>query len=157
MKNITAVTGASGAQGKAICAKLSKLGHEVIGLTRSSVSEMKEAQTFRSADLDNQQSLENALRGVDSVVYTYPVAFDAELARQRTRRLIDACKAEDVHHVTFNASIPQPTSDTGVLAIDLKPSDRGGASSIVLERTGRCADNLSGQPARAVVSLCHRQ
>lgn len=120
MEKITAVTGASGAQGQAICAELAKLGHQVVGLTRSLNNEMQGAQNLRLANFDDQQSLAAALQGVDSVVYTYPVAFDIELARQRTRRLVDACKEQSVSNITFNASIPQPNSDTGVRAIDLK-------------------------------------
>lgn len=122
MQGKLAVNGVAGAQGFAIAAHLCHLGHDVIGLSRAAFSSGTQAGfDWRVSDLDDGQ-LSAALEGVDTLVFTYPIAFDFAQAERRVATLISACAAQDVKHVIFNTSVPLGDRETGVRAIDIKRS-----------------------------------
>jgi NAD(P)H dehydrogenase (quinone) len=115
-----AVNGVSGAQGRAIAARLGALGHDVVGISRSDASVSNDnSLDFRLGDFDDD-SFAVALNGVESLVLTYPVAFDVSQASKRIQALLAACAQNRVEHVIFNSSIPLADYQTGVKAIDIK-------------------------------------
>jgi uncharacterized protein YbjT (DUF2867 family) len=95
-----ALVGATGAIGNSVAATLRQKGrpYRVIGRSRSALEKTFGGDPLAEAavwDPDNQQSIRNALRGVDAVVYTVGVPYtDFQLHPILRGRVIDAAIAE---------------------------------------------------------------
>jgi len=69
---------------------------------------------------ENVASISNALTGVDAAVFTLPLVFDMDTAKNMTSNFIEAAKAQNIALIVFNSSFDLPTENTGLLALDLK-------------------------------------
>jgi uncharacterized protein YbjT (DUF2867 family) len=120
------VTGATGKQGGALARLLLKRGHRVLALVRSPDSAGAKELEQRGAELtpgdfDDPDSLERAMRGVDSV-FAMATPFDAaglEGEVRHGRHLIDAAKLARVRHFLYS-SVAGADQNTGIPHFETK-------------------------------------
>ena len=122
MKKKVFVLGASGFQGAKIAAGLLAKNYAVTTLKRSAEKGMPANPKIRIVEggLENKASLIAALDGVDSAVYTFPLIFDLDLAKEYTSNFIAAAKKQNVSLVVFNAGFDLPLGSSELLVIKLK-------------------------------------
>lgn len=114
------VYGATGAQGARIVRRLLDDGFAVRGLARGSTHLMPAGAEPVCASLDDADGLCAATQGVQKVVFTLPLAFDAGQAARWTENAVRAAERAGMRLFLFNASASSPGVETGVAAMDLK-------------------------------------
>jgi len=118
MKNIF-VTGTSGAQGQTITAVLARAGHRVLGISRNPES-TDDLVDLTRGDLENLNSVIEAMDGADAVVLTLPLLFDSDMISAMTRNVVEAAKKLGIKKIIYNTGIPLGKQKTGYAAIDVK-------------------------------------
>lgn len=116
---LVAVFGASGRQGLAQVRQLVKAGHDVRALSRSKdpfygeVFEGTGKVSVVPADTADDESLQNAVNGVDAVFYTHPVRYGDRVTW--VERVGQACVRAGVKRMVWNTSmwIPDRAGDPG--------------------------------------------
>lgn len=116
------VSGATGFQGSSIAQQLIANEHRVVTLKRDPSKETTSADGIEvvKGGLEDPTALKEAMKGVNAAVYSFPLIFDMELAKTYTENFIAAAKEQSVSLVVFNATFDLPTSNTGLLALDMK-------------------------------------
>lgn len=122
MKNKIFVVGATGFQGGNIAKELSGKGYEVTTLTHSIKNDSPIMEGIKAIEggLENRKALKEAMKGVDAAVYTFPLIFDMDLAKEYTYNFILAAKEEGVSLIVFNTGFDLPKEVNGLLSTDLK-------------------------------------
>lgn len=121
MKEKIFVSGGTGFQGRPIVEQLLANGHEVVTISpKAENSSLEHGLNIIPGSFADLNALEAALGGVDKAVFTLPLVFDIELAKQYTSNFIQAAKRNNISLVIFNSSFDLPESDTGLIALDLK-------------------------------------
>lgn len=122
MKYKIFVVGATGFQGANIAGKLLAKGYEVTTLKRSmeNGTPLMAGVNAIEGGLDNIEALNKALKGVNSAVYTFPLIFDINLAKEYTSNFILAAEEQGVSLIVFNAGFDLPKKANKLLAINLK-------------------------------------
>lgn len=102
------VYGATAGQGRAIASKLAEVGHNVRVLTRDP-SRLDPSLRPRvapvSGDLGDPASLDRAHAGIDTVVLTLPLVFDAEQFHANAAAALSAAERAGVRRIIYNTSV----------------------------------------------------
>ncbi len=115
------ISGATGFQGSAMVKEVLSKGNTVTSVTSS---EEKEVSTntieIIKGSFENKESIKKALKNVEAGVFTMPLLFDIEKAKEYTTNFVEAAKEEEIPLVVYNASFDLPSEKTGFLALDMK-------------------------------------
>ncbi|MFI9507106.1 SDR family oxidoreductase [Nocardia sp. NPDC052566] len=117
------VTGGTGTLGTHVVPLLRAAGREVRILTRTA-RDGADGITYAAADLLNDQGIEAALAGIETVVH---LAGDAKNDEAATRNLVKAAKATGVRHIVYIGVIGEDTVPLGYFKAKL------GAERAILE------------------------
>ncbi len=115
------ISGATGFQGGAIVREIIAKGNNVTSLTSSEEKVVSKTNLeILKGSFENKESIKEALKNVEAAVFTIPLVFDVEKAKEYTSNFVEAAKEENVPLVVYNASFDLPTEETGFLALDMK-------------------------------------
>lgn len=122
MKRKIFVSGATGLQGTSISQTLIANNFDVVSLKPTSEEKrpFDHQLTLKAGDLGDKKILTDSLQGVKVAIFTFPLLFDLDKAKQLTNNFIEAAVNRDIEFVIFNSSFDLPTEATGLLALDLK-------------------------------------
>jgi uncharacterized protein YbjT (DUF2867 family) len=115
------VTGATGQQGGALARLLLQKKHEVYALIRNTEPESPKAQNLRNlgaklikGDLDDNDSLEQATNGIDSVFLMGTwVEVGTEGETRRGKMMVDIAKEKKIEHLVYS-SVVNADKNTGI-------------------------------------------
>ena len=119
------VTGATGQQGGALARLLLEKNHEVYALTRntnsSAAQDLKnQGANLIKGDLDNPDSLEQAVNSVDSIfLMGTPFEDGTEAETRRGKMMADIAKDKGVEHLVYS-SVANADKNTGIAHFDSK-------------------------------------
>lgn len=129
------VSGASGAQGGHIAQHLLAAQHEVVTLS-SKDNTLDNIQVVKGG-LQNTEALNDALKGTQVAVFTFPLIFDVALAKAYATNFVEAAKAQQVPLIIFNTNFDLQPAGSDMIALDTKASikevfDNSGLNVITL-------------------------
>lgn len=115
------VSGASGFQGGNIAGQLLKKGHTVSTLKRSEgiIAHMPTI-TINKGGFEDSKAIQSALKNVDVAVFTLPLLFDLNTAKEYTTNFISAAKEQKVSLIVHNAGFDLGEKSEGILTFDIK-------------------------------------
>ena len=127
---VIAVIGGSGACGLEVCQRAQELGHEVVALVRRPESFPLQEIEARKADVTDEVSLYDSLKGVDVVVGCFGVpgrlkhAFlSTRLYSRGIRNVISAMERRGIGRLVMLSSAavlsPRPMASSGICSYDL--------------------------------------
>lgn len=135
------VTGATGAQGRAIAQAFRQTGHTVVGLARRDRPDQASA-----VNIDDDEAVARVLEGADVLVFTPPLDYRAGVRERLAERLARAANRAGVGCVVINTSGAVPDSlDRPVAGVLRRVREIFAASGVpmaVIEPTAYM-DNLS--------------
>lgn len=115
------VSGAAGFQGGNIAGQLLKNGQTVRTLKRSGGNlENMPGVIIEKGGFENIDALHNVLKDVDAAVYTFPLLFDLDLAKEYTINFITAAKEQKVPLIVFNTGFDLGKKNSEFLTLDIK-------------------------------------
>lgn len=116
------VSGASGFQGRPTAQLLVAKGYEVVTLKKGTPHGLDLEDNIASVagGFEDENAINQALKGVEVAVFTLPMVFGLELAQSMANNFVQAAKMNQVELVVFNSSFDLPKANTGFLALDLK-------------------------------------
>ncbi len=116
------VTGATGFQGGNIAKVLLDKNYSVSTLKRSEGQGQPANPDIEviKGGLENKEALVKVLKGVDVAVYTFPLIFDLELAKEYTSNFISAAKEQEVSLIVWNTGFDLPNKNSDLLTMNLK-------------------------------------
>jgi uncharacterized protein YbjT (DUF2867 family) len=121
MKNRIFVSGTNGFQGRPITQLFMEKGNEVTTISPSAEKdELGENLKVYAGDFSSKEALQKALSGVEKAIFTLPLVFDIQTAKDFTTNFISTAEQEKVELVVFNSSFDLPQQETGMIALDLK-------------------------------------
>ena len=115
------VSGASGFQGSNIAEQLLKGGHTVSTLKRSEgiITYMPTINIIKGG-FEDGEAIKSALKNVDVAVFTLPLLFDLNTAKEYTTNFINAAKEQNVPLLIHNAGFDLGEKSKGILTFEIK-------------------------------------
>ncbi len=119
MKNKVFVLGATGFQGRAITNELLKNNYEVVTVKKKKEDSLNHL-TIVEGSLEDKKGLSGGMTDVSCAVYTFPLIFDIELAKEYTLNFIAAAKEQNVPLIVWNTGFDLPAKEVNMVSLDMK-------------------------------------
>lgn len=149
-----AITGASGQLGQIVVAKLKEQhpAHDIVALVRNPQKAEALGVEARKADYDDAQSLESALKGVDTLL----LISSSEVGKRAVQHsnVIAAAKKAGVKHIVYTSLLHADSSPLNLAAehVETEEALKSSGIAFTILRNGWYTENYTGSLAGALAA-----